>query len=84
MDATTNGVTGGSGVDSDTAEAIVERVRERYAHAAQQAQNGGGCGCGACCGDTVSDDLYAAEQVAGSARGGGACLAWLWQPNRAD
>src|SRR6476660_387657 len=65
MDATTNGVTGGSGVDSDTAEAIVERVRERYAHAAQQAQHGGGCGCGACCGDTVSDDLYAAEQVAG-------------------
>jgi ubiquinone/menaquinone biosynthesis C-methylase UbiE len=66
MDATTSGVTGGSGVDSDTAEAIVERVRERYAHAAQQAQSGGGCGCGgACCGDTVSDDLYAAEQIAG-------------------
>jgi hypothetical protein len=36
MDTTTNGVTGGSGVDSDTAEAIVERVRERYTHAAQQ------------------------------------------------
>src|SRR5689334_23125552 len=65
MDATTSGVTGGSDVDSDTAEAIVERVRERYAHAAQQAQHGGGCRCGACCGDTVSDDLYAAEQVAG-------------------
>src|SRR6476469_10413061 len=48
-------------------EAIVERVRERYAQAAQQAQSGGGCGCGgdACCGDTVSDDLYAAEQLAG-------------------
>jgi SAM-dependent methyltransferase len=42
----------------------VERVRERYAHAAQQAQSGGGCGCGGG-GDTVSDDLYAAEQVAG-------------------
>ena len=66
MDATTNGVTGGSGVETDMAEAIVERVRERYAQAAQQAQSGGGCGCGgACCGDTVSDDLYAAEQVAG-------------------
>jgi ubiquinone/menaquinone biosynthesis C-methylase UbiE len=65
MDATTSGVTGGSDVDSDTAEAIVERVRERYAQAAQQAQHGGGCGCGACCGDAVSDDLYAAEQVAG-------------------
>jgi ubiquinone/menaquinone biosynthesis C-methylase UbiE len=49
-----------------SSEAIVERVRERYAHAAQQAQHGGGCGCGgACCGDTVSDDLYAADQVAG-------------------
>jgi arsenite methyltransferase len=48
-------------------EAIVERVRERYATAAQQVQSGGGCGCGnsGCCGDTVSDDLYAAEQVAG-------------------
>ena len=45
-------------------ENIVERVRERYAHAAQQAQSGSGCGCGACCGDTVSDDLYAAEQIA--------------------
>ena len=66
MDATTNGVTGGSGVETDMAEAIVERVRERYAQAAQQAQSGGGCGCGgACCGDTVSDGLYAAEQVAG-------------------
>jgi ubiquinone/menaquinone biosynthesis C-methylase UbiE len=48
-------------------EAIVERVRERYAQAAQQAQSGGGCSCGSsgCCGDTVSDDLYAADQVAG-------------------
>jgi ubiquinone/menaquinone biosynthesis C-methylase UbiE len=48
-------------------EAIVERVRERYATAAQQVQSGDGCGCGSsgCCGDTVSDDLYAAEQIAG-------------------
>ena len=59
MDTMTSGAT-----DS---EAIVERVRERYAQAARQAQSGGGCGCGggACCGDTVSDDLYAAEQLAG-------------------
>jgi arsenite methyltransferase len=59
MDTMTSGTT-----DS---EAIVERVRERYAQAARQAQSGGGCGCGggACCGDTVSDDLYAAEQLAG-------------------
>jgi arsenite methyltransferase len=50
-----------------TDEAIVEQVRERYAHAAQQVQNGGGCGCGSsgCCGDTVSDDLYAADQLDG-------------------
>ena len=66
MDATTSGVTGGSGVDSDTAEAIVERVRERYAHAAQQAQQWRRMRLWRrCCGDTVSDDLYAAEQVAG-------------------
>jgi ubiquinone/menaquinone biosynthesis C-methylase UbiE len=63
---------GGREVDTKTSgatdsEAIVERVRERYAQAAQQAQSGGGCGCGggACCGDTVSDDLYAAGQLAG-------------------
>jgi hypothetical protein len=56
MDTVTNGA-----IDS---EAIVERVRERYAHAAQHAQSGGGGGCGACCGDTVSDDLYAADQLA--------------------
>src|SRR5262245_37292602 len=50
-----------------TDEAIVEHIRERYAHAAQHTQSGGGCGCGSsgCCGDTVSDDLYAADQVAG-------------------
>jgi ubiquinone/menaquinone biosynthesis C-methylase UbiE len=46
-------------------DAIVQRVRERYATAAQQAQSGGGCGSSGCCGDTVSDDLYAADQVAG-------------------
>jgi arsenite methyltransferase len=56
MDTVTGGAT--------ESEAIVARVRERYAHAAQQAQHGGGCGCGACCGDTVSEDLYAAEQIA--------------------
>ncbi len=57
----------GTTVDGSTDEAIVERVRERYAHAAQHVQSGGGCGCGSsgCCGDTVSDDLYAADQVAG-------------------
>jgi arsenite methyltransferase len=62
----------GCSVDTITSSAtetdeIVERVRERYAQAAQQAQSGGGCGCGSsgCCGDTVSDDLYPADQVAG-------------------
>ncbi len=53
-------------------EALTERVRERYAQAAQQVQSGGGCGCGSsgCCGDAVSADavsadLYGADQVAG-------------------
>jgi SAM-dependent methyltransferase len=43
---------------------MVERVRERYAHAAQQAQS---CECGSsgCSGDTVSADLYATDQIAG-------------------
>jgi arsenite methyltransferase len=51
---------------------IVERVRERYAAAAEQVRAGGGCGCGSsCCGggslqqDAVTGDLYAAEQVEG-------------------
>jgi ubiquinone/menaquinone biosynthesis C-methylase UbiE len=55
MDTVTSGAT-----DS---EAIVEQVRERYAHAAQHAQSGG-CGSSGCCGDTVSDELYAADQIA--------------------
>ncbi len=51
---------------------IVERVRERYAAAAEQVRAGGSCGCGSsCCGggslqqDAVTGDLYAAEQVEG-------------------
>ena len=51
---------------------IVERVRERYAAAAEQVRAGGGCGCASsCCGDgslqqdAVTGDLYAAEQVEG-------------------
>src|SRR5579885_838379 len=50
---------------------IVERVRERYAAAAEQVRAGGSCGCGSsCCGggslqqDAVTGDLYAAEQIA--------------------
>ncbi|HEY8325656.1 MAG TPA: arsenite methyltransferase [Ktedonobacterales bacterium] len=52
---------------TEDADALIERVRERYAAAAQRAQSGGGCGCGsdACCSDTVTGDLYAAEEVAG-------------------
>jgi arsenite methyltransferase len=52
------------------AQDIVERVRERYAAAAEQVRAGGG-GCGtSCCGagslqqDAVTGDLYAAEQIA--------------------
>ncbi len=51
------------------AQDIVERVRERYAAAAEQVRAGGGCGT-SCCGagslqqDAVTGDLYAAEQIA--------------------
>ncbi len=47
------------------AEQITERVRDRYAAAAQRVATGGGC-CGeGCCGDPVTVDLYAVEEVAG-------------------
>jgi arsenite methyltransferase len=46
--------------DMPTAAAITERVRERYSAAAQQVQAGGGC-----CGDVVTSNLYAAEDIAG-------------------
>src|SRR5579885_3281970 len=48
---------------------MVERVRQRYAAAAEQVRAGGGCGT-SCCGagglqqDAVTGDLYAAEQIA--------------------
>src|SRR5262245_61957025 len=49
-------------------EAITERVRERYAAAALQAQTGTrACCSSSCCGadeDTVSGDLYDAAQIA--------------------
>ncbi|HLW03702.1 MAG TPA: arsenite methyltransferase [Ktedonobacterales bacterium] len=54
------------------AQDIVERVRERYASAAEQVRAGNGCGCGSsCCGtsslqqDAVTGDLYSTEQMAG-------------------
>jgi arsenite methyltransferase len=43
----------------ESAEEIVERVRDRYAAAAQQVRAGGGC-----CGDAVTADLYGTEEVA--------------------
>ncbi|HEU4785259.1 MAG TPA: arsenite methyltransferase [Ktedonobacterales bacterium] len=58
-------------------DAITERVRERYAQAAQRVQSGdsssggccggggGGCGCGDQSGDLVTSGLYDDEQVAG-------------------
>ncbi|HEY7356843.1 MAG TPA: arsenite methyltransferase [Ktedonobacterales bacterium] len=53
---------------SDTPD-VIERVRERYAAAAEQVR-AGGCGCGSSCcggheGDAVTGDLYSAEQIAG-------------------
>jgi arsenite methyltransferase len=50
---------------TNDADTITERVRERYAEAAQQVHSGGGCGCGSDCGDAVSGDLYALDEVAG-------------------
>jgi SAM-dependent methyltransferase len=54
---------------TDAADAIVERVRERYAGAARHVQAGSGC-CGAqCCttgaGDAVTGNLYDATETAG-------------------
>jgi SAM-dependent methyltransferase len=46
--------------DMPTAATITERVRERYSAAAQRVQAGGGC-----CGDVVTSNLYAAEDIAG-------------------
>lgn len=55
-------------------DAITERVRERYAQAAQRVQSGsdasggccgGGCGCGDQSGDLVTSGLYDDAQVAG-------------------
>ena len=56
-------------LDETKAEAIAERVRERYAAAATRVSSGtGGCGCvggtdAACCGD-MSDGLYDASELA--------------------
>lgn len=48
-----------------TSETITERVRERYAEAAQQVQAGGSC-CGSAASDggVVTGNLYTAEEVA--------------------
>jgi arsenite methyltransferase len=56
-------------MNTDTADALRERVRDRYAEAARSVEAEGGCGCGSgsCCEDeTASADfgesLYSAEQ----------------------
>ncbi len=60
-----------SSSSSDAGQDVVERVRERYAAAAEQVRAGGGCGCGSSCcggsheGDAVTGNLYSAEQLAG-------------------
>jgi arsenite methyltransferase len=51
-----------------SSEAITERVRERYAQAAQSVRSGAGGCCGSGddgCGDVVTGNLYAADEVAG-------------------
>lgn len=53
-------------VTQDIAPDITERVRERYADAAQRVQTGGGCCNSTCCGggdDAVTRDLYTSEET---------------------
>ncbi len=50
---------------AETAQAITERVRERYAQAATQVRAGGGGCCSPNGSDVVTGDLYAADEVAG-------------------
>jgi arsenite methyltransferase len=54
-------------MSTDSADALRERVRDRYAEAARSVEAGGGCGCGSgsCCEDASEDfgeSLYSAEQ----------------------
>ncbi len=56
-------------MSTETAESLRERVRRRYADAAREASEGGGCGCGggACCdGESVGagfgEALYSADE----------------------
>jgi arsenite methyltransferase len=53
-----------SSLPTGAAENITERVRERYAQAAEKVRAGGGC-CSSSCSDAVTGNLYAAEEVAG-------------------
>ena len=48
-----------------TAETITERVRERYAAAAQRVQSGDGCCVSSCCSDPVTSNLYHYAQTEG-------------------
>ncbi|HEY7123545.1 MAG TPA: arsenite methyltransferase [Ktedonobacterales bacterium] len=55
-----------SSLPTEAAETITERVRERYAKAAENVRaGGGGCGCASTCCDAVTGNLYASEEVAG-------------------
>jgi arsenite methyltransferase len=54
-----------SSLPTEAAETITERVRERYAQAAEQVRAGGGGCCASSCSDAVTANLYAAEEVAG-------------------
>jgi arsenite methyltransferase len=52
-------------MSTDSAEALRDQVRDRYAEAARSVTTGGGCGSGSCCEGEPSDfgeALYSAEQ----------------------
>lgn len=53
-----------TGATAEATDAITERVRERYANAAQSVRSGGGC-CGGGADDPVTSNLYQQGDVAG-------------------
>jgi ubiquinone/menaquinone biosynthesis C-methylase UbiE len=63
----TSDVTVSAPAGDEIADNVTERVRDRYAAAAQQVRGGSGSSCGndGCCGDPVTVNLYGVDEVAG-------------------
>ena len=80
---------GGVATMNMTRDQLREEVRRKYAEAARAVEEGSGCGCGSgsCCeGEAASaefgESMYSVEAARRVARGGGARLARLRQPDR--